>query len=125
MTTTDKPRVGGISLHAVDVAAGVPAHGLHAELFALDAAGARLLAEGPLGPGGALDHPVARGEVPVAAGPHEARFHVGDWLRQREPGLGRVFMDVAVMRFEVLDATEHVHLPLKFTRWGLALFRGS
>jgi 5-hydroxyisourate hydrolase-like protein (transthyretin family) len=34
-------------------------------------------------------------------------------------------MDMAVMRFEVLDPAEHVHLPPKFTRWGLALFRGS
>jgi 5-hydroxyisourate hydrolase-like protein (transthyretin family) len=34
-------------------------------------------------------------------------------------------MDVAVFRFEVLDPAHHVHLPLKFTRWGLALFRGS
>ena len=25
---------------------------------------------------------------------------------------------------QVLDPAEHVHLPLKFTRWGLALFRG-
>jgi 5-hydroxyisourate hydrolase-like protein (transthyretin family) len=36
-----------------------------------------------------------------------------------------VFIYVAVLRFEVMDATEHVHLPLKFTRWELALFRGA
>lgn len=125
MTTDPAAAVGGISLHAVDVAAGVPAQGMAVELLALEPAGPRLLAQGLLGAGGALDHPVARGTVPIAAGPHEARFHVGDWLRQRESGLGRVFMDVAVLRFEVLDPAEHVHLPLKFTRWGLALFRGS
>ncbi len=117
--------VGGISLHAVDVASGRPAQGMAVELVALEAQGERLLARGTLGAGGALDHAVARGEVPIAAGPHEARFAVGDWLRAAEPGLGRVFMDVAVLRFEVLDPAEHVHLPLKFTRWGLALFRGS
>ena len=116
---------GGISLHAVDVASGQPAQGMVVELLALRPEGAALLAQGTLGAGGALDHALARGEVPVAAGPHEARFHVGDWLRSREPGLGRVFLEVAVLRFEVLDPAEHVHLPLKFTRWGLALFRGS
>lgn len=88
-------------------------------------AAGRLLARGTLGAGGALDQPVARGEVPIGAGPHEARFAVGDWLRAADPKLGRVFIEVAVMRFEVLDPAEHVHLPLKFTRWGLALFRGS
>lgn len=116
--------VGGISLHAVDVASGAPAEGMTVELVALGPVGERVLARGTLGPAGALDHPLARGEVAVAAGAHEARFHVGDWLRSREPGLGRVFMEVAVLRFEVLDPAEHVHLPLKFTRWGLALFRG-
>jgi 5-hydroxyisourate hydrolase len=117
--------IGGISLHAVDVAEGLPAEGMAVELWALPADGVRLLAQGVLGPGGALDHPVARGEVPIATGAHEARFAVGDWLRARDPRLGRIFMEVAVLRFEVLDPSEHVHLPLKFTRWGLALFRGS
>lgn len=117
--------IGGISLHAVDVASGRPALGMAVELVALAPQGERLLARGALGAGGALDHPVARGEVPIGAGPHEARFAVGDWLRAADPKLGRVFIEVAVMRFEVLDPAEHVHLPLKFTRWGLALFRGS
>lgn len=117
--------VGGISLHAVDVASGQAAQGMAVELVALEPGGERLLARGTLGANAALDHPVARGEVPIAAGPHEARFAVGDWLRQREPGLGRVFLEVAVLRFEVLDPAEHVHLPLKFTRWGLALFKGT
>jgi 5-hydroxyisourate hydrolase len=95
------------------------------ELLALHEGRETLLARGTLGAGGALDHPIARGELQVAAGPHEARFFIGDWLRAREPGLGRVFMEVAVLRFEVLDPATHLHLPLKFTRWGLALFRGS
>jgi 5-hydroxyisourate hydrolase len=117
--------VGGISLHAVDVASGQPAAGMAVEVVALVPGGERPLAQGLLGPAGALDHAVARGEVPVAVGTHEARFHIGDWLRARDPSLGRVFMELVVFRFEVLDAAHHVHLPLKFTRWGLALFRGS
>jgi 5-hydroxyisourate hydrolase len=117
--------VGGISLHAVDVASGQPASGMAVEVVALGPEGERLLAQGLLGPAGALDHPMARGELPVNAGPHEARFYVGDWLRSRDPSLGPVFMDVGVFRFEVLDPAQHIHLPMKFTRWGLALFRGS
>jgi len=117
--------IGGISLHAVDVASGRPAQGMAVELVALRPGGEQLLARGTLGPGGALDHAVARGELPITAGAHEARFAVGDWLRAEDPRLGRVFMEVAVLRFEVLDPAAHIHLPLKFTRWGLALFRGS
>jgi 5-hydroxyisourate hydrolase len=116
---------GGISLHAVDVASGLPAAGMQVEVFSLIEGGERLMASGALAASGALDHPIARGQLAVDIGSHEARFHVGDWLRTQDPSLGRVFMEVAILRFEVLDPAEHVHLPLKFTRWGLALFRGS
>lgn len=115
---------GGISLHAVDVASGRPALGMTAEVVALEPGGERLVARGVLGANGALDHPVVGGEG-VVAGTHEARFHVGAWLRSSDPSIGAVFMEVAVFRFEVAHLQEHIHLPLKFTRWGFALFRGS
>lgn len=114
---------GGISLHAVDVASGQPANGMRVELVALEPQ-ERLVASGRLGHHGALDHPVVRGEG-VTTGAYEARFHVGDWLRQRQLAEGPVFMEVAVFRFNLLDLDAHVHLPVKFTAWGLAVFRGS
>jgi 5-hydroxyisourate hydrolase len=114
---------GGISLHAVDVAAGVPAQGMRVELFALGAE-RRCVAQGALGASGALDDPVTRGSG-VTAGEYEAHFHVGAWLRARGDLDGPAFLDVAVFRFVVARVEEHYHLPLKFTRWGLALFRGS
>lgn len=115
---------GGISLHAVDVAAGVPAQGLRAQLWRLEAGGAVCIADGLLGPPGTLDHPVTRGEG-VRAGTYEAHFHLGDWWRAREGTDARFFQEVAVFRFEIQDAAPHFHLPLKFTRWGFALFRGA
>lgn len=115
---------GGVSLHAVDVAAGVPAAGMRVQLFRLDAGGAHCIAEGTLGPGGALEHPVTGG-AGVQAGTHEAHFHLGDWWREREGTQERFFQEVAVFRFEVQDVAPHYHLPVKFTRWGLALFRGA
>lgn len=111
-------------MHAVDVASGRPALGMTAEVVAMGNDGERVIARGVLGSSGALDHPVARGDG-VLLGTHEARFHVGDWLRGQDPSVGRVFMEVATFRFEVSDLQEHIHLPLKFTRWGFALFRGS
>jgi 5-hydroxyisourate hydrolase len=114
---------GGISLHAVDVASGVPAAGMAVEVWSLDG-GRRQVAAGRLGAGGALDHPLARGEG-AAAGTYEALLHVGDWLRARGDATGPVFLDIAVFRFTVIDSAQHYHLPLKFTAWGYALFRGS
>ena len=118
---------GGISLHAVDVARGVPAQGMRVELWALTPT-RRLVAEGVLGANGQLDHPSVRGEG-VAAGSHEALFHVGDYLRAQDgPGGGpeaSPFLEVLPFRFELRDVSQHIHLPLKFTAWGCALFRGS
>ena len=114
---------GGISLHAVDVARGVPAQGMKVELWALSPA-RRLVAQGELGENGQLDHPSVRGEG-VSAGEHEALFHVGDYLRRAGGVDASPFLEVLPFRFQVRDISQHVHLPLKFTAWGCALFRGS
>jgi 5-hydroxyisourate hydrolase len=114
---------GGISLHAVDVASGRPAEGMAVELHALQPV-ARLIARGNLGSGGALQHAVVQGQD-VEIGTHEAHFFVGDWMRAQGLATGPIFMEVAVFRFQVRDLKEHYHLPLKFTAWGFALFRGS
>ena len=127
---------GGISLHAVDVARGVPAQGMRVELWALgsDATAApsapaggpprRLVADGQLAANGQLDHPSVRG-VGITAGEYEALFHVGDYLRQHGGADASPFLDVLPFRFHVRDVAQHVHLPLKFTAWGCALFRGA
>lgn len=114
---------GGISLHAVDVARGVPAQGMRVELWALEPA-RRRVAEGVLGANGQLDHPSVRGDG-IEAGSHEALFHVGDYLRAHGGSDASPFLDVLPFRFRVSDVAQHIHLPLKFTAWGCALFRGS
>ena len=35
------------------------------------------------------------------------------------------FMDVQVFRFGLSDTSQHYHLPVKLTPWGLSLFRGA
>jgi 5-hydroxyisourate hydrolase len=114
---------GGISLHGVDIAKGAPATGLFVEVYACHP-DRRKIAEGALGPNGALDHPIARGEG-VSAGAHECVFHVGDWMRQNGyPPEQASFLDLVPFRFVVTRVEEHYHLPLKFTPWGVSLFRG-
>ena len=115
---------GGISVHAVDVSHGRPAQGLRVDIYSL-AGVRRLIASGKLGPGGALDHPIARGEG-VTVGTYEAAFHLGDYLKSvGAPTSTPPFLDVVPFRFTIADAAQHYHLPLKFTPWGFSLFRGS
>ena len=113
-----REHVSGLSIHAVDVAAGRPAEGLQVEVFRLEPE-RRLVASGRLGPSGALDDPVTTTRLP--AGFYEVLFHLGAWAG---PG-GPAFLDVVPFRFRLADPDAHTHLPLKFTPWGYSLFRGS
>ncbi|MFH6784529.1 MULTISPECIES: hydroxyisourate hydrolase [Methylobacterium] len=113
---------GGISVHAVDVAEGCPAVGLRVTIAALDEGGPRVVAEGEIGANGSFDHPVVRG-VGVAAGRYEVVFQLGAYFTgQGRPGPH--FLDQVPFRFTIADVAEHHHLPLKFTRFGYAVFRG-
>jgi 5-hydroxyisourate hydrolase len=115
---------GGISIHGVDVARGLPAEGLEVELHHLGSE-RTLVASGRLGSDGVLDHPSKLGHG-ITGGTYEALFHIGDWLRATgypEDQLG--FLDTVPFRFVVADVERHYHLPLKFTPWGIMLFRGS
>lgn len=113
---------GGISVHAVDVAEGCPALGLRVTLAALEESGPRPVAEGVIGRDGTFDHPVVRG-VGISPGIYEAVFHLGDYFTARGYP-GPHFLDRVPFRFTLADAAEHHHLPLKFTRFGYAVFRG-
>ncbi|WP_428248577.1 hydroxyisourate hydrolase [Ferrovibrio sp.] len=114
-------KAGGISIHGVDVARGMPAKGLHVELHRL-APDTALLADGALAANGALDHATARGDG-ITAGEYEVRFHVGAWLKAQGGTTG--ILDVVPFRFTVAAPEQHYHLPFKFTPWGFSLFRGS
>ncbi|HEY8337946.1 MAG TPA: hydroxyisourate hydrolase [Tardiphaga sp.] len=109
---------GGISIHAVDVASGRPAEGLHVEIWRIEPRRARI-AEGRLGPNGLLDHPVTHGSG-IEAGEYEVLFHFAEFFAD-----GASFLTVTPFRFKIEKVDEHLHLPIKFTRWGYSLFRGA
>ena len=115
---------GGISVHAVDVARGRVAEGMRVRIDRLAPDGARVtIAEGEIGPNGALDHPVAQG-AGVQAGEHEVLLAIGAFLRatgcEAPP-----FLDTVPFRFRVFDVAQHYHLPIKFTPFGYSLYRGA
>ncbi len=117
-------KAGGISIHAVDIAHGVPAAGLAVRLWHLG--GTRTeIASGDCDAGGLLQHPAAQG-VGVRRGLYEVAFEVGTFYRARGVALpDPAFLDVAVFRFGIDRLAEHFHLPFKFTPWGFSLFRGG
>ncbi|MBN8629302.1 MAG: hydroxyisourate hydrolase [Rhodobacterales bacterium] len=108
--------MAGISVHAVDIAAGCPAAGLRVDLFRI-AADARvaLLHGGITDAAGMLTIP---GEI---HGRFEAVFHLGDYLRTTGHG-GEIFQERLVFAFGIDKPGRHHHLPLKFTAFGCSLF---
>lgn len=124
MTGDGTSRAGGISIHAVDVANGVPAAGLGVRLFRTGA-DEREIAAGRCGADGHFRHPASQGEG-VVRGTYRAEFDVGDYYRARGAPLpSPAFLDVAAFAFGIGNVAEHFHLPLKFTPWGYSLFRGG
>jgi 5-hydroxyisourate hydrolase len=115
----------GISVHVIDVALGRPASGMFVEVHVLDGDVRKVVGTGVVSDKGTLDHPMNAGEG-VVAGVHEVLLHCGAYFRL----LGQVkdnpaFQEIVPLRFTVLDAREHYHLPVKISPWGLSVWRGS
>lgn len=123
-TNSGDQGAGGISIHAVDVAEGIPAAGLSVRLWHLGAARTEI-AWGRCGSDGLLRHPVADGSG-VRRGLYEVEFEVGTYFREAGKALpDPSFLETAVFRFGIDRVEEHFHLPFKFTPWGFSLFRGG
>lgn len=124
MVKNPEQRAGGISIHAVDVASGVPAAGLGVRLWRLGDDRVQIAA-GSCSESGLLQHPVADG-TGVTRGMYEVEFDVGSYYREHGVTLpDPSFLEVAVFRFGIDRVSEHFHLPFKFTPWGFSLFRGG
>ncbi|WP_171128536.1 hydroxyisourate hydrolase [Ruegeria sp. HKCCA5014] len=120
--TAIKP--GGISIHAVDVAHGVPAANLSVLLIRCDPDKTEI-ARGQCAESGYFSHPVSDG-VGVTRGLYEITFGVGVYYRTNGIVLPEpAFVEDAVFRFGIDRISEHFHIPFKFTPWGFSLFRGG
>lgn len=114
-----------VSIHVVDVANGLVARGMKVEVFCLEGGHERHVVTGAVGGNGVVDGFDSR-ETLFDVGTYELRLHVGDYYRQRGTPLPQpAFMDVQVFRFGLADLSQHYHLPVKLTPWGLSCFRGA
>lgn len=122
--TQESAKAGGVSIHAVDVAHGVPASGLGVILRRIDPV-PFIVAEGVCAEDGHFIHPIAEG-AGITRGVYEVTFQVGAFYDQRNLLLpAPPFLEEALFRFGIDRVSEHFHLPFKFTPWGFSLFRGG
>jgi 5-hydroxyisourate hydrolase len=110
--------MSGLSTHVLDLASGRPAAGVAVRLERRDAAGAwRPLASHVTDADGRVRDLLAGS--PGAAGVHRLTFATGAYL-----GAGAFHPEVIVV-FEILDATQHHHVPLLLSPFGYSTYRGS
>jgi 5-hydroxyisourate hydrolase len=101
--------VSGLTTHVLDIAAGRPAAGVAVELVR----GGEVIATAVTGADGRAALLDA-----LEAAEYELRFAVGDHF-------GPGFLDVVPVRFNVVEPSEHHHVPLLVAPGGYSTYRGS
>ena len=114
----------GLSTHVLDTARGRPAAGIPLTLVRLDGETRTLLKEAVTNRDGRTDAPlIERGAL--AAGTFELSFRVARYFAD-VPGVGQPpFLDLITLRFQVIDAGSHYHVPLLVSPWSYSTYRGS
>ncbi len=119
-----------VSIHVVDVAHGLVAAGMRVDVARNDGTPAEPrwtpVVSGTVGRNGVVEGIEGRERL-FDIGEYEMRLHVADYYRARgTPSLPQpAFMEVQVFRFGLADLSQHYHLPVKLTPWGLSCFRGA
>lgn len=111
-----------ITTHVLDLAAGIPAHGVEVRLD-------RILADGSVTPIGAEttdDDGRARSLLPndmrASEGRYRLTFEIADYWHAR--GVAS-FFPIVTIEFDVLDPGSHYHVPLLMSPFAYSTYRGS
>ena len=114
--------MSGLSTHVLDLAAGRPAAGIAVQLQREEATPGiwAILADRVTDGDGRIKDLVAAGAL--KAGKYQLIFSTGPYL---EPRGGTAFFPEVSIRFDVQDASTHVHVPLLLSPFGYSTYRGS
>jgi 5-hydroxyisourate hydrolase len=124
-TVYNRPGMGRLTTHVLDLASGTPAAGMAIELAALEAGLRRPLLRVATNHDGRCDGPLLEGER-FTTGIWQLEFHVAAYYRTRGVALpDPPFLDVVTVRIGVADASHHYHVPLLVTPWSYSTYRGS
>jgi 5-hydroxyisourate hydrolase len=114
-----------VSIHVVDIANGRVASGMAVEVWRIEGESASHVITGAVGSNGVVDG-IAERESLFETGGYELRLHVADYYRALGTTLpDPPFIELALFRFALADLSQHYHLPVKLTAWGLSCFRGG
>jgi len=118
-------RMGKLTTHVLDVAAGIPAAGMRVELHDAGVSPPRLLAQRRTDAQGRCAPPLLEGET-LRAGRYQLTFHAAEYFRSRGAQLPEPpFIDAVVIAFGVASPEQDYHVPLLVSPWSYSTYRGS
>lgn len=116
---------GKLTTHVLDTAQGRPAAGMVIWLYRVSGNSHRKIGSFVTNADGRVDHPLLSGKD-FEVGGYELVFHAGDYLRATGQAAGEVlFLDQIPIRFGVVDAGQHHHVPLLISPFAYSTYRGS
>ena len=117
--------MGRLTTHVLDTANGRPAAGIKIMLYRVTGNSHRKIAEAITNADGRTDAPMLEGDA-FKAGGYELVFCAGDYLRRTQQAVADIlFLDEIPIRFGIVDAGVHYHVPLLLQAYGYSTYRGS
>ena len=107
---------GKLTTHVLDTTSGIPGAAITIELWSEG----RLIKSVETNADGRTDEPLLSD---LATGVYELVFLVGDYFARR--GIPSPFLDRVPVRFGIVDADAHYHVPLLVSPWAYSTYRGS
>ena len=124
----EKPRddrMGKLTTHVLDTAAGKPAAGMRIDFASLEADGAGGVRTVYTNAEGRTDEPLLAAAA-MRRGEFELTFHVAGYFRGQGYALADPpFLDRVPIRFAIADVAAHYHVPLLCSPWAYSTYRGS
>ena len=116
----------GLTTHVLDTSRGRPAAGLRIDLSRVEADGrTRLVKSVTTNADGRCDAPLL-GPADMELGRYELLFHVGPYFRASgATSVDPPFLDQIPIRFAIVDAASHYHVPLLVSPYSYTTYRGS
>lgn len=117
--------MGKLTTHVLDTHSGLPAAGVRIELRTLADGAAQLIGSYVTADNGRCAQSLLE-DATFSKGRYELTFHVADYFRGRSvPIADPPFIDAAVVRIGIADASQHYHVPLLITPWSYSVYRGG
>lgn len=114
-----------LTIHALDTYHGAPATGMKIDFSVLDGSDFALLKSFVVNSNGRADDPLLI-DAGFRAGRYQLLLHADEYFAGKQAGLpAPPFLTKVPIRFQIVDTTERIHLPIQFGPWSYTYSRGS